>query len=155
MNPLERYLLWFVSGTLTALALAWIAFQIQQQQFAPAILFPLAVGGAFGGGLTLLNRAARIDRLPLLLGCAAAWALLLIVTQDYIGHRTRIAALDEQLADNHPLAAVMASQTDVRPTFGEHLAARVRNQPLWWSLDVIFVAAATCGVIALGSRRPI
>lgn len=151
MNPLERHLLWFTGGTLAALGLAWVAFQIQQQQFAPAVLFPLAVGAAFGGVLALLNRATKLSSLALLVTWAAAWGLLLVVTQDYIGHRTRLAALDEQIAASHPLAEAMTSQTDMRPTFGEYLRVRVRSQPVWWPVDVILIVAAACGVVALGT----
>lgn len=153
MNPLERYLVWFGGGTLAALALSWIAFQIQQQQFAPAVLFPLAVGLVFGGLLVVLNRVAHLSSLPLLIGSTAAWGLLLVVAQDYIGHQTRLAALDDQIAASHPLAAAMANQTDVRPTFGEHLAARVRSQPVWWPLDVLLIVATACGTVVIGTRQ--
>ncbi len=152
MNPLERYLLWFTGGTLAAIALSWVAFQIQQQQVAPALLFPFAVGAAFGGVLVLLNRTTKLSNPALLLTLAAVWGLLLVVTQDYIGHRTRLAALDEQLAASHPLATTMIGETDMRPTFGEYLRARVRSQPVWWSVDVILIVAAACGVVALGTR---
>lgn len=148
MNPLERYLVWFVGGTLATLAIAWIAFQIQQQQFAPAVLFPLAVGAVLGAVLALLNRVARLPSLAILLACAAGWGLLLVVTQDYIGHRTRLAVLDEQIAASHPLAAAMTDHTDVRPSFGEHLAIRIRNEPLWWPADVLLIITAACGMVA-------
>ncbi len=152
MNPLDRYLVWLGGGTLAALALSWIAFQIQQQQFAPVVLFPLAVGLIFGGLLVLLNRVALVSSLALLIGCTGAWGLLLVVAQDYIGHQTRLAALDEQIAASHPLAAAMANQTDVRPTFGEHLVARVRSQPVWWPLDVLLIVATACGLVVVGTR---
>ncbi len=154
MNPLERHLLWFVGGTLTSLALAWIAFQVQQQQIAPAVLFPLAVGGVLGAALRLLQKQTQLGNLALVLACVAAWGLLLVVMQDYIGHRLRLRAFDEQIAASHPLAAAIAGETGVRPTFGEHLKARVRSQPVWWSLDVILIVAAACGAVAIGSRRP-
>jgi hypothetical protein len=156
MNPLERYLLWFAGGTVAALAIAWIAFQIQQQRFAPAVLFPLAVGAVFGGVLLLLNRAARLPNTLLLVVSAAVWALLLVVWQDYIGHRTRLSALDEQVATSHPLAAAMTSLPAMRPTFGEYLTARIRNQPIWWPVDALLVIAGACGVVTAAAcqKRP-
>jgi hypothetical protein len=153
MSLLERYLLWVAGGTLMALAIAWAAFQIQQQGFAPAVLFPLGIGSVLGGALSLLNRVTKLSGVLLVTLCAVGWALLLVITQDYIGHRTRLAALDDQIAASHPLAAAMSSETDMRPTFDSYLMARFRQQPIWWPVDLGLVVAGSCGVVFLGASQ--
>jgi hypothetical protein len=154
MNHVERSLLWFLGGSLSTAALAWIAFQIQQEQFAPAILFPLAAGVMLGALLLALRRYTQGSRRLVAIGTAVVWGLLLVVAQDYIGHRVRLGQFDAEIAGGHPLAAAMAGERELRPTFAEHLTARFRGQPLWWTLDLVLTAAAAGVVVALGTRPP-
>ena len=153
MNRLERTLLWFAVGTLASVALAWVAFQVQQEQFAPAVLFPLAVGALLGALLLAVRRATAWPGPRLAIAAAVCWGLLLVVAQDYIGHRRRLRAFDEQLADAHPLAMAVTKESDMRPSFVDHLSSRVRQQPWWWTLDLVLTAAAAGGVVAIGLRR--
>ncbi len=152
MNHAERNLAWFLGGFLSTAAVAWIAFQIQQEQFAPAVLFPLAAGATLGMLLLAVRRYTQRPRRASAVGSAIAWGLLLVVAQDYIGHRVRLGQFDAEIAGGHPLAAAMAGERELRPTFGEHLAARFRGQPVWWTLDLVLTAAAAGTVVLLGAR---
>lgn len=152
MNAAEQNLLWFVGGVLSTAAVAWIAFQIQQEQIAPVVLFPLAAGAALGILLLALHHYTRRPQRAWAVASAIAWGLLLVVAQDYIGHRIRLGQFDAEIAGGHPLAAAMAGERELRPTFGEHLAARFRGQPLWWTLDLVLTAAAAGTVVTLGMR---
>ena len=155
MNAAEQNLLWFVGGFLSTAAVAWIAFQIQQEQIAPAILFPLAAGATLGMLLLAVRRYTQRPRRAWAIGSAIAWGLLLVVAQDYIGHRVRLGQFDAEIAAGHPLAAAMTGERELRPTFGQHLAARFRGQPLWWTLDLVLTAAAAGAVVGLGSRSQV
>jgi hypothetical protein len=155
MNAAERNLLWFLGGCASAAALSWIAFQIQQEQIAPAVLFPLAAGAALGGMLLALRRYTCGPRRLVAIGTAIAWGLLLVIAQDYIGHRVRLGQFDAEIAGGHPLAAAMVGEREMRPSFAEHLAARYRGQPVWWTLDLVLTAAAAGTVVALGTRRAV
>lgn len=152
-SSLERNLLWLAVGSAICAALAWVAFQIQQEQVAPALLFPLAAGGLLGAALVALGRYAR-PRRGVAIGSAIAWGLLLVVGQDYIGHRQRLAQLDAELARSHPLATALAVEQDVRPTFARHLSSRLQAEPVWWPLDFVLTLLAVGTVVTLGTRPP-
>jgi hypothetical protein len=154
MNQLERALLGFLGGLVATASVAWIAFQIQQEQIAPAVLFPLFVGAVLGGTILALGRISGLANRRLAVAAAVSWGLIAVVAQDYLGHRYRLRMFETEVAGGHPLAAAMVSERDLRPTFADHLAARIRDQPLWWTLDLLLTAAAAGGVAALGTRPP-
>ena len=87
---------------------------------------------------------------------AAAWGLLVVVGQDYIGHRHRLRLYDEALDRQSPLAAVVAAERpEIAPAFRRVSGRRrARAQPLWWSLDLVLtcrrrrVAVTALGVSA-------
>jgi hypothetical protein len=154
LNTLERWLLWLVANALLTAAVAWIAFQMQQEDFAPAVLFPLLVGTALGAaGVGVL----RLTGLPSVRGAlvgAAVWGLLAVFAQDYIGHRYRLRLYDEELGRQNPLVAVVAAERpEIRPHFGEFLLGVVRGQPVWWSLDLLLTSGASVAVTAMGLAR--
>jgi hypothetical protein len=151
MNRLEAILVWFVGGTAAALVLAWIAFQLQQEGIAPAVLFPLGVGAALGGALVAIRRTLGQPAWGVAVATAVGWGLLLVVAQDYIGHGQRVRQFDAELGREHPLA--MAAADELRPTLAEHVSGRVRARPVWWTLDVLLTAATAGIVTAIGSRR--
>ncbi len=152
MNRIDRILFWFGGGLVATAAVAWIAFQLQQQRIAPAVLFPLATGATLGGALLALRRLLQQPSRRLAVTSAIVWGLLLVVAQDYIGHRYRMRMFESELADGHPLAVAMASERDLAPTFADHLAARIRDQSVWWSLDLLLTASAAAVVVAVGLR---
>jgi hypothetical protein len=147
----ERYLLWGVSNLMLTAAVAWVAFQIQQDEIAPAVLFPLLVGAAVGAGGLAIVRITGMPSLRWTLLGAAVWGLLVVVGQDYIGHRYRLRLYEDAVGRQSPLvAAVAVERPEIRPRFDEFLAGVVREQPLWWSLDVLLTTASTVAVTALG-----
>ena len=50
LNDAERGVVWLLASLAWTAALAWVAFQVQQADVAPAVLFPLAVVAALGAG---------------------------------------------------------------------------------------------------------
>ncbi len=122
--------------------MAWIAFQIQQEAIAPAVLFPLAAGAALGALLVAAHRYTARPRRRTAIFLAIVWGLLLVVAQDYIGHRYRLRQFDAEVVAAHPLAAALVHQSDVRPTFARHVSDRFRARPGWWTLDLVLTASA-------------
>jgi hypothetical protein len=151
-TSLERNLLWLLGGTAGCVALAWIAFQIQQEHVAPALLFPVAAGTVLAGLLLVIVRYTQ-PRRSVAITSAVIWGLLLVAGQDYIGHRQRLANLEAELARSHPLASALASEHELRPTFARHLAGRLQAEPLSWPLDFILTAATASLVLAVGTRQ--
>ncbi|MBI3840093.1 MAG: hypothetical protein HY288_19390, partial [Planctomycetia bacterium] len=97
INTTERYLIWLASNALVTATVAWAAFQVQQDEIAPAILFPLLVGGVLGAaGLVILHFTGLPGLRWALMG-AAVWGLLVVVGQDYIGHRFRLQLYEDAL----------------------------------------------------------
>ncbi len=154
MSPSERALIWFVCGAASTAAIAWIAFQLQQEGFAPAILFPLLVGGAVGVAALAARRLTGMPGLRVAVAASLVWGLLAVAGQDYIGHRRRVRLHDEELARRAPAAAVaLAGTTDLRPDFGGYLLGQMRREPVWWPLDLTLTAVAAALVTALGWRH--
>ncbi|MEX0978810.1 MAG: hypothetical protein WDZ48_08170 [Pirellulales bacterium] len=154
MNNPERYLIWFLSAALATAAVAWIAFQIQQNGVAPAILFPLLVGVVLGAALATIGRIVRVPPRRAAAILALCWGLLAALAQDYIGHRVRLRHYDDELGRN-PLAAAMSREGQLRPTFADHLAGKLQADPVWWTLDLVLTAAAAgldVRVISLSPR---
>lgn len=136
-----------------ALLVALVAFELQQLGVAPVIVFPLCVGLAAGGGLLLAERLFadkwRRGRWAL----AAACSLLAVVGQEGIGY-VKVQQPQEvaRLAD--PRLELFRQQGFVgEPTsFGSFFLARVREQPLWWTLDLLLAWVGGVGVVMLPNR---
>jgi hypothetical protein len=153
MHQLERFLLGLLGGV-AAVAVAWVAFQLQQDQIAPAVIFPAAVGAALGGLLLAMRRGIGPRLRRVAIAAAMFWGLVTVVSQDFFGYYYRAMMFDAQVAGGHPLAAAMANERDLRPTFAGHLAERVGGRPGWWAVDLVLTAAAAGGVVAWGTRSP-
>jgi hypothetical protein len=148
MNLTERYLISFAAAALTTLAVAWIAFHLQQSGVAPVLVFPILVGAALGVALAAIARTARVPARRAAAIGAVCWGLLAAVAQDYIGHRVRLRQYDDELADK-PLAAALVHEVQLRPTFGAHLKGKLQAQPVWWTLDLLLTAASAGLVVAI------
>jgi hypothetical protein len=151
MSNTERVLAWLAGSLLSALGVSWLAFQLQQEGFAPAVLFPLLVGTGLGGLLLALHRYTERPSRRAAIASAVLWGLLAVVGQDYIGHRRYAQRFDQELARQHPLAAALHDET-LRPGFLRYLADRVGQQPLWWTLEALLTSGAAAAVVALGAR---
>jgi hypothetical protein len=152
MNNAERLVIWFLAGGLATAAIAWVAFQVQQDGVAPAVLFPLLVGAAVGGVVAASGQLARLPGRRAAVVVAVCWGLLAVVAQDYVGHRYRMRRYDDELVRQHPLAAVAAEDADLRPTFADYLAGKLETQGAWWMADLLLTAAAAGVACALGMR---
>lgn len=154
MNRIERYAFGLISAALATGAIAWIAFQLQQDGFAPAVLFPLLVGAALGAALAAIGRYAGWPGRRAAVAGAVCWGLLAVAAQDYIGHRHRLRQASEQLQREHPLAMAVAERGEMLPTFFDHVTETFRARPVWWALDFVLTAGAAAVVTAIGIRRP-
>ena len=139
---LERVAIWLVGELLLVGAVAWVAFQIQQEAIAPAVLFPILVGAALGAASAILVGRLQAPSARIAVAASVVAGLLVVVAQDYIGHRHRVRRLAEQISTQQPLAQVVAGNEFARPEFSEYLAGKVRGEPVWWSLDLVLTSAA-------------
>lgn len=151
MNTTERLLAWLALSALAALAVAWVAFQLQQEGIAPAVVFPVAVGAGLGGLSLAIWRYTRAPPRRVAIAGAVVWGLLAVVAQDYIGHRHFSRRFDQELARQHPLAAAMHDDT-LRPSFPRYLVDRVGQRPVWWTIEALLTGGAAAVVVALGAR---
>jgi len=151
MNNTERLLIWFLAGGLATAGIAWVAFQVQQEGVAPAVLFPLAVGAAVGGALVAIGRFTHGPGRRAAVVGAVCFGLAAAVGQDFVAHRYRVRSYENELAEQ-PLAAAVAEEGDLRPTFGKHLARTFRSHGAWWTADLLLTAAAAGIVCGLGTR---
>ena len=152
----ERVIVWlFVELTLVG-AIGWIAFQLQQESIAPAILFPLAVGGVLGAATTVVVRTLGWPGLRVAVSGALVAGLLVVGVQDYIGHRYRARQLADQFSRQEPLAQAVAGSDFARPQFASYLAGKIRAEPVWWTLDLLLtsVAAGATTAYILIQRGP-
>lgn len=154
MNRLDRYLAWALMCVLATAAVAWIAFGVQQEGVAPAILFPLFVGCALGAIGVAVRRMTHAPPARVAVVAALVWGLLAVIGQDYIGHRRRARMLEERLAAQGPLGALAHSQVDeLEPAFSEYLVGLIRREPMWWTLDLSLTVLGAAAVTAWGVRR--
>jgi len=153
-NRVERFAAWLVASALATAAVSWIAFQIQQEGLAPAVLFPLSVGAALGVILSAILRITLVPGRRATVLAAIIWGLLAVVGQDYIGHRRHLRDYDGELERHGPMvAAVLDPDGQRRPTFVRYLSGRVRAQPTWWCLEVLLTAGAAAAVTAWDAGR--
>jgi hypothetical protein len=152
LGRFDGHLLWFLGGTLVCAAVAWIAFGVQQEGIAPAILFPLAVGGTLGAALAMLRRAIGGPARRWAVPSAFAWGLLVVIGQGYIGHRHRLAEYHQQLAEQAPLAMVETRASGLEARFIDYLAGLAGREPMWWTLELVLTAAAAALVTAWSTR---
>jgi hypothetical protein len=154
-NNTESYCLWLAANALATAAVAGLAFAVQQEGIAPAVLFPLCVGAALGGAEVAISRLTRVPGVRIALAATVVWGLLVVVGQDYIGHRRRLRMYDDARAAQDPrVALAMAQEPQMRPTFTAYLVGRVRAQPVWWSLDGGLTSGACACVVALAAKKP-
>jgi len=153
-NKSDRYLLGLASNAALTAAVAWVAFQVQQEEIAPAVLFPLLVGAALGAGGAAIARFTRVGGARAAICGAIVWGLLVVIGQDYIGHRRRARLYDESLHRQDAAVAVALSQSaEMQPRFDQFLVGRIRAHPLWWSLDVVLTCGASALVTALCAKH--
>jgi hypothetical protein len=153
-NKPDRYLVWLASNATLTAAVAWMAFQLQQEEIAPAVLFPLLVGAALGAGGAAIARFSRLGGARAAICGAVVWGLLVVIGQDYIGHRRRARLYDESLnRQDAAVAGALAQNAEMQPRFDQFLAGRVRAHPLWWSLDVVLTCGASAAVTALCAKH--
>jgi hypothetical protein len=145
------WLAWPAGTAVAIVATAWLGYHLQQDGIAPAGLFPLAIGGALGLVLGWLFRAVAAIRPSVALATTACGGLLVVVGQDYIGHWHHARAYDRELAAQ-PLAALAAGEGRWRPGFADYLAARVRQRPLWWTLELVLTPASAAAAFLWSVR---
>ena len=87
---IERYLGWLAAQAALTGSVAWVAFQLQQEQVSPAVLFPMLVGAVLGAGIFLISRATGVRRCSIMIGAAFVAGLMVVIGQDYIGHWHRL-----------------------------------------------------------------
>jgi len=152
LDPRQRFVPWLVSCDALTIAVSWAAFQLQQDGIAPAVLFPILVGTAFGGVAAGLARYFRSDwRAPQLI-VVFLLAMVTVVGQDFFAYR-RSNALTLERGPVLP-AELMAEEGFAAPGFSHFLRWRIRSNPTWWALDAALTGAAGLITFALMSKKP-
>jgi hypothetical protein len=149
----QQIALWLLGQGLVTSALAWAAFQAQQDGVAPAVLFPLAVGAAVGAACAGLARFLGVPPARAVIVSAACWGLLAVVGQDYIGHRHHVRQYERQLSGQSSLAALALDEQALRPSFASYLRGVVSRQPGWWIFDLAATTLAAAVAATLCRRR--
>lgn len=140
-----------------SLLVALLAFELQQLGFAPAVVFPLAIGAAAGGSLLLAERLVgeRLRRGRWMI--AAVCALAAVVGQEAIGY-VKVQRPQEAARLSDPRLEMFRDEGFApSPTrFTSYLAAHLRDEPLWWTLDLLLALAGGVGMVLwLGNpQRP-
>jgi hypothetical protein len=154
LKPLERASLWVLGGALWSLAVGWLALQVQRSGVSPAMLAPLAVGGFAGAGGVGLAAVLRPRPGRWLLIAAAAWGLLAVLGQDYSDYLAYRRDYEETRSRNPLWGLAQAANENLGPAkFPAFMFARVRDQPLWWPLDLALTELASCAVVGWGLNR--
>ncbi len=149
----ERYLIWLVAQVALVAGIAWVAFQVQQDQIAPAVIFPIAIGTAVGLGGLAISRAAAVRRRWLMCVAAVVSGLLVVVAQDYIGHRHRLSVYADEVQRQPIVAEALAGDQAVKTRFTQYLIRKISGEPVWWTLDALLTSGAALAVVAWRVRR--
>jgi low affinity Fe/Cu permease len=141
-----------LAGLIWCAGIGALAFEVQQEGFAPVVIFPLAVGAAVGLGIGRLVRFSKGRSIGRAVAVAALGGLLAVLVQDYIAHRHRVRLYEDELA-RHDVIDI-SQDAPGRPAFSEYLAAQARARPGWFAADVVLTSAgAACTAVALARRK--
>jgi hypothetical protein len=147
-------LIGYLAGLMWCAGIGALAFEVQQERFAPVVIFPLAVGALVGLGIERLVRFNNRQSTSSAVAVAALGGLLAVLAQDYIGHRHRVRLYEAELA-RHDVVDI-SQDAPGRPEFLEYLAAQARGRPGWFAADVVLTSAgAACTALALVRREQI
>lgn len=145
-------LIGYLAALIWCAGIGALAFEIQQEHFAPVVIFPLAVGALVGLGIGRLVRFNNRRSTTSAVAAAALGGLLAVLVQDYIGHRHRVRLYDAELA-RHDVVDI-SPDAPGRPAFLDYLAAQARGRPGWFAADVVLTSAgAACTALALARRK--
>ena len=150
----ERCLFWLVAHVLLVAGIAWVAFQMQQDEIAPAVLFPIAAGTVLGLGGLAISRATAVRRRWLVCVAAVVSGLLVVIAQDYIGHRHRLRLYADEVQRRLLVADALEGDGAVQTRFTQYLVGKVRDEPVWWTLDALLTSGAALAVVAWRVRSP-
>ena len=154
-NPLPFPVLRQVGGVLcsalAAVAVGWVAFQLQQQENLPRFLFPLMypllVGAAAGGVcaavmLTVTHSPQRIQIL-----CAVFCGVMVVASQAWFSYRVYVSVIEGQLARNALIAAARQSTDDFgAQPFHHFVGAQIRRSNGWWLADAVLTIGSCMAV---------
>ncbi|HTM54055.1 MAG TPA: hypothetical protein VL175_08505 [Pirellulales bacterium] len=151
---LASNLIGYLAGLIWCAGIGSLAFQVQQEHFAPVVIFPLAVGALVGLGIGRLVRFSNRRSTSSAVAAAALGGLLAVLVQDYIGHRHRVRLYEAELA-RHDVVDI-SQDAPGRPAFSDYLAAQARGRPGWFAADVVLTSAgAACTALALVRRKQV
>jgi len=144
----------YLAGLIWCAGIGALAFEVQQEHFAPVVIFPLAIGTMVGLGIGRLVRSSNWQSTSRAVAVAALGGLLAVLVQDYIGHRHRVRLYEAELA-RHDVVDI-SQDAPGRPAFLDYLAAQARGRPGWFAADVVLTSAgAACTAVALVRRKQI
>jgi hypothetical protein len=133
-----------------ALAIGWVAFQLQQQEVLPRfffpLIFPILVGAAMGGICAAMSQWLPAPR-PLFLPLIAFLAGMAVVfAETWCSYRFYVTEIEDQIG-RHPLAAAARGAADdfAAVSFCRFIAVQIERSNNWWLVD----AGLTVGTSAV------
>lgn len=150
-----------IIGCLAAgVAVAWVAFQMQQQGVMPRfffpLLFPLLLGAVTGGLCVALVRLTTPSPRPSTWLVACLAGMVVVASQATFSYRFYVAEIESQIGRN-PMAAAARSATEDFAAAPIHrfIGAQIRRSHGWWLIDAALTVAASVVVAGwLGGAKP-
>lgn len=164
----QSFLLAIVVAPLFGLIWAWLAVGVQSY-FAPLFLLPLLVGAFAGLSIVGVVRFAQVGHRPTILLAAVLAATVAATAQHGFGYlNTYYWACPSTGPDSPAGLDITALLREMRPSFGEYMAAQARHgRPLpmghtaqgwfaWltWAIDLLLVIVGAVAVTIPAMRVP-
>lgn len=139
---------WLLAGTIAAIAVGWLAAQINLSPRAPLGLTSLAIGSLLGAALAYLAATLRVaGRSTLLLGTIFI-AIVLIAAE----HAWLYRDFRGQWREAREKSAAVAMFRDENPPSPQVYFSREFNGPLW-TFDALAIVGAAATVVFVWQRN--
>lgn len=139
---------WLVAGTIAAVAVGWLAAQINLSPRAPLGLTSVAVGATLGATLAYLAATLRVAGLYSLLLGTVLLAIVLVVAE----HTWLYRDFRGQWREAREKSAAVAMFRDENPPSPQVYFSREFNGPLW-TFDALAIVGAAVGVVFVWQRN--
>ena len=139
---------WCAASAAATIVAAWIAFQLQQSDLLPAllwpILFPLALGGIVGGSCGAIAARLRIRDLRWILPVAALAGVGAVVVQEAFAFGTYRRQFEAMADRDAKFRFFQAAEPQLAPAgFPRFVWTRIQKDPFYWTIDAILTVFAS------------
>jgi len=150
---------WCAGSAAATIVAGWIAFQLQQVDLLPSllwpILFPLVLGGIVGGCCGAIAARLRIRDLRWIVPVAALAGVGAVLVQESFAFGTYRRQFETMADRDAKFRFFQAAEPQLAPAgFHRFVWTRVRNDPFYWTIDAILTIFASI-VLAPAMARPL